>query len=48
LREAGGYIDDAVSALSSDDDPGERRQQITELRRSGATNDEIRLAMQAA
>jgi hypothetical protein len=48
LAEVSGYLHDALDALDSDDDPGARRQQIAELQRSGASNDEIRAALAAS
>jgi uncharacterized protein YdcH (DUF465 family) len=47
LAQVSSYLDDAVSALDTDDDPGARRQQIVELQKQGATNDEIRKALAA-
>jgi len=47
LAQVSGYLDDAVSSLDTDDDPGARREQIVELQRSGASNDEIRAALAA-
>jgi hypothetical protein len=42
------YLDSAVSALDTGEDPGARNQRVNELRRSGATNDQIREALAAA